>query len=214
LQPTAASSELEALRAGDEAAFLALVRRHHGAMVRVAQIYVGNRAIAEEVAQEAWVGALKGLERFEGRASLKTWLFRILINGATKRAARERRSVPFSALQPPETSDTEEPVEADRFLDAGHRWANHWRSPPQSWDGIPETRLLSKETLALVEESIETLPPQQRDVIWLRDVSGWTAAEVCNVLQLSETNQRVLLHRARSKVRRDLERYVERERRG
>ena len=212
--PKADLRTVEALRRGDERVFAALVEQYGPSLLRLARAYVRDLAVAEEVVQEAWLGFLEGLDRFEGRASLKTWIFRILINGATKRAIRERRSVPFSALQQPELSGTEGSIDAERFFDAGHRWAHHWRSPPQSWDGIPEAHLLSKETLALVERSIESLPQQQRDVITLRDVSGLTAAEVCNVLQLSETNQRVLLHRARSKVRRDLEHHVEREQRG
>jgi RNA polymerase sigma-70 factor (ECF subfamily) len=202
LQPTAASSELEALRAGDEAAFLALVRRHHAAMVRVAQIYVGNRAIAEEVAQEAWVGALKGLERFEGRSSLKTWLFRIVTNLAKTRAVREGRTIPFSALRSPENVP-EPALDPERFRPPDDpRWPGHWASKPQEW---PEEQLLAGETLRVVDVAIEALPPAQRAVITLRDVEGWSAEEVCNALELSETNQRVLLHRARSKVRHALE---------
>ena len=202
MQPTAASTELEALRAGDEAAFLALVRRHHAAMVRVAQIYVGNRAIAEEVAQEAWVGALKGLERFEGRSSLKTWLFRIVTNLAKTRAVREGRTIPFSALRSPENVP-EPALDPERFRPPDDpRWPGHWASKPQEW---PEEQLLAGETLRVVGVAIEALPPAQRAVITLRDVEGWSAEEVCNALELSETNQRVLLHRARSKVRHALE---------
>jgi RNA polymerase sigma-70 factor (ECF subfamily) len=158
--------------------------------------------------QDAWLGFLQSLDRFEGRSSLKTWLFRIAFNCAQKRVAGEGRSIPFSALAQAEDPAGEPSVDPDRFLDANHRWANHWQSPPSSWEGIPEGRLLSNEVLDLVRASIVGLPPQQRDVIALRDVDGWTAAEVCNVLGLTETNQRVLLHRARSRVRRDLEQYL------
>jgi RNA polymerase sigma-70 factor (ECF subfamily) len=194
--------ELDALRSGDEAAFLALVRRHHAAMVRVAQIYVGSRATAEEVAQEAWLGALNGLDRFEGRSSLKTWLFRIVTNLAKTRAVRERRTIPFSALRSPENVP-EPALEPERFRPPDDpRWPGHWASKPHEW---PEERLLAGETIQVVESAIEALPPSQRAVISLRDVEGWSADEVCNALELSETNQRVLLHRARSKVRKALE---------
>jgi RNA polymerase sigma-70 factor (ECF subfamily) len=202
LQPTVASNEVEALRAGDEAAYMALVRRHHAAMVRVAQIYVGSRSIAEEVAQEAWVGVLKGLEGFEGRSSLKTWLFRIVTNLAKTRALREGRTIPFSALRSPENVP-EPAVAPERFRSPEDpRWPGHWASKPHEW---PEERLLAGETREVVETAIEALPPGQRAVITLRDVEGWSADEVCNALELSETNQRVLLHRARSKVRHALE---------
>jgi RNA polymerase sigma-70 factor (ECF subfamily) len=208
LQPIAARElvpELEALRAGDEAAFIALVRRHHAAMVRVAQIYVGNRSIAEEVAQDAWVGALNGLERFEGRSSLKTWLFRIVTNLAKTRAVREGRTIPFSALRTPENVP-EAAVDPDRFRSPEDpRWPGHWASKPQEW---PEQRLLAGETLQVVDAAIDALPPSQRAVLVLRDVEGWSSGEVCNALELSETNQRVLLHRARSKVRKALEAHL------
>ena len=201
MQPTAAR-ELDALRAGDEAAFMALVRRHHTTMVRVAQIYVGNRAIAEEVAQEAWVGALKGLDRFEERSSLKTWLFRIVTNLAKTRAVREGRTIPFSALRTPENVP-EPALEPERFRSPDDpRWPGHWASKPVEW---PEDRVLADETFEVVAAAIEALPAGQRAVITLRDVHAWSAEEVCNALDLSETNQRVLLHRARSKVRKALE---------
>jgi RNA polymerase sigma-70 factor, ECF subfamily len=191
--------ELDALRSGDEDAFIALVRRHHAAMVRVAQIYVSRRDIAEEVVQEAWVGALRGLDRFEGRSSLKTWLFRIVANTAKTRGVREARSIPFSALAA--EGEDEPSVDPDRFLGAGERFPGHWAVPP-------EGRLLGQETLDVIEREIEQLPPAQRAVITMRDVQGFTSEEVCNALDLTETNQRVLLHRARSKVRAALEEYM------
>jgi RNA polymerase sigma-70 factor, ECF subfamily len=198
--------ELDALRSGDEEAFKALVRRHQAAMVRVAQIYVSRRDIAEEVVQEAWLGALRGLDRFEGRSSLKTWLFRIVTNLAKTRAVREGRTIPFSALRSPE-SVPEPAVDPERFrAPEDPRWPGHWASKPMEW---PERRLLEQESLARIEEAIEALPDSQRAVISLRDVEGWSSDEVCNALELSETNQRVLLHRARSKVRRALERYLD-----
>jgi RNA polymerase sigma-70 factor (ECF subfamily) len=198
--------ELDALRSGDEEAFMALVRRHQAAMIRVAQIYVSRRDVAEEVVQEAWLGAFRGLDRFEGRSSLKTWLFRIVTNLAKTRAVREGRTIPFSALRTPE-SVPEPAVEPERFRSWDDpRWPGHWASKPTEW---PEHRLLQSESLARIDEAIAALPDSQRAVITLRDVEGWSAEEVCNALELSETNQRVLLHRARSKVRGALERYFD-----
>jgi RNA polymerase sigma-70 factor (ECF subfamily) len=205
---TLAASErelVEALRAGDQAAFEQLIRMYHASLLRVARIYVSTRAVAEEVVQETWLGVLNGIGRFEGRSSLKTWIFRILTNTAKTRGVRESRSIPFSALQDP-VLVPEPAVEPERFLplddpvDPGA-----WAAPPTP---LPEQALLSKETLAVIEGAIEALPPAQRAVITLRDVEGWSSEEVRNALELSETNQRVLLHRARSKVRRALEEYV------
>jgi RNA polymerase sigma-70 factor (ECF subfamily) len=196
------------LRRGDEAAFTQLVERLHGPMLRVAMAHVGNRAVAEEVAQDAWVGVLAQLDRFEGRSSLRTWVLRIVANRARTRAVRERRTLPFSSLDG--LGEPGRPaVEPERFLPAGHRWAGHWASPPRSWGEVPEERLLSAETRAEVERAVERLPPAQRAVITLRDVEGMTAAETCQLLELTEGNQRVLLHRARSGVRRALERYLD-----
>ncbi|MGZ8603178.1 MAG: RNA polymerase sigma factor [Actinomycetota bacterium] len=200
------------LRAGDEAACMSLVERLQPAMLRIARIYVSTQAVAEEVVQDAWLGVLKGIDAFEGRSSLRTWIFRILVNIAKTRGAREARSAPFSSVWAPDAAD-EPAVELDRFLSDGHeRWPGHWAAPPASWESVPEERLLSRETLATVAAAIEALPPNQREVIRLRDVLGWSSKEVRNALELSETNQRVLLHRARSKVRRALERYLEEER--
>jgi RNA polymerase sigma-70 factor, ECF subfamily len=191
---------VERLRAGDEAAFAMLVHDYGGAMLRVAQMYVSSRAVAEEVVQEAWLGVLNGIDRFEGRSSLKTWIFRIVANTAKTRGQREGRSLPFSSLGD-DTGGFEPAVAPERFIGTGH-----WGIPPRAW---PEERLLSDETRAVIERAIEGLPPAQRRVISLRDVEGWSADEVRNALELSETNQRVLLHRARSKVRRALEHYLE-----
>jgi RNA polymerase sigma-70 factor (ECF subfamily) len=199
---------VEALRRHDERAFSSLVDRYHGSLVRLAQMYVPDRAVAEEVVQETWIGVIKGLERFEGRSSLKTWIFRILTNVAKTRGRRESRSIPFSSLQNTGEGFDEPAVDPDRFLPDDHpRWPHHWATPPDSWTAIPEERFLSRETLSHVREAIGALPPNQRKVITLRDVDGWSSEEVCNALGISETNQRVLLHRARSKVRRVLERY-------
>jgi RNA polymerase sigma-70 factor (ECF subfamily) len=195
------------LRAGDEAAFEELVRRHHAAMVRVASMYVRDRAVVEEVVQETWLAALAGLDRFEERSSLKTWLFRILANRARARAVREARSVPFSALAAAEAEADQPAVDPDRFLDPDG--PSPWASPPADWRRLPEERLLARETLSRVVEAIESLPPAQREVIRLRDVEGWSAAEVAGALEISDGNQRVLLHRARAKVRAALEDYLE-----
>jgi RNA polymerase sigma-70 factor (ECF subfamily) len=196
---------LEALRAGDEAAFAQLVREYQPSLVRVARIYVSTQAAAEEVAAETWLAVLNGLDRFEGRSSLRTWIFRILTNIAKTRAQRDGRTLPFSALQDPGRVP-EAALDADRFLDPEHpRWPGHWAVRPEPW---PEDALVAAETQAVVAEAIEALPPAQRAVISLRDVEGWSSEEVRNALELSETNQRVLLHRARSKVRRALEYYL------
>jgi RNA polymerase sigma-70 factor, ECF subfamily len=196
---------VEALRNGNESAFVALVNRYHAAMIRVAQLYVQDRTLAEEVAQEAWLGVLQGLDRFRVQSSLKTWIFRILVNRAKTRGKREGRSIPFSALDFADNSD----FEHEHFLPIDHpRWPGHWTEFPNSWSHIPEDVIISEETLSRIQEAIENLPGAQREVITLRDVEGWKAAEVCNVLGLSETNQRVLLHRARTRVRQELNEYL------
>jgi RNA polymerase sigma-70 factor (ECF subfamily) len=195
------------LRGGDEAAFRTLVERHHATMVRVARGFVPSRAVAEEVAQEAWLGVLQGLDRFEGRSSLKTWIFSILVKRARTRGERERRTVPFSSLVSDEADGSEPAVDADRFLGPDHRWAGHWAAAPQPFDG-PAERLLAGETMDIVRRAVEELPPAQRTVISLRDIEGWDAPEVCALLGVSEGNQRVLLHRARSRVRTALEEHL------
>jgi RNA polymerase sigma-70 factor, ECF subfamily len=199
---------LARLRRGDELAFAELVEGLYGSMLRLAMLHVGNRAVAEEVVQDAWVGVLRQLDRFEGRSSLRTWVLRIVSNRAKTRAVRERRTRPFSSFDGLDEAGGPA-VEPERFLPAGERWAGHWASPPRSWRDVPEDRLLSRETRAEVERAVEGLPPAQRAVIALRDVEGMSAAETCELLGLTEGNQRVLLHRARSKVRRALERYLD-----
>lgn len=189
-----------ALRAGDEAAFRELIAMYHAMLVRVARAYVPTQTAAEEVAADTWLAVLEGIGRFEERSSLKTWIFRILTNKAKTRGMRERRSLPFSSLESDESRG-----DADRFHGPEHQWPGHWAAAPQ---GFPEERLLAAETLEVVERAIEALPPAQRAVISLRDIEGWSADEVCNALTLSETNQRVLLHRARSAVRKALEEYL------
>ena len=185
---------VEGLRRGDEHAFEQLIRMYQAALVRVAQMYVSSRSVAEEVVQETWLAVLNGIDRFEGRSSLKTWIFRIAANRAKTRGERESRSVPLSSL------GSEPTVDPDRFDRAGH-----WNAFPSEW---PEERLLADETRRVIEDAIESLPATQRAVITLRDVQGWSSEEVRNALELTETNQRVLLHRARAKVRCALEEYL------
>jgi RNA polymerase sigma-70 factor, ECF subfamily len=194
---------VEGLRAGDEAAFATVMRMYGAGMLRVAEMYVSSRAVAEDVVAEAWVGVLRGIGRFEGRSSLKTWLYRIVANTAKTRGVRESRSIPFSSLGDDGDEGT---VDADRFIGSGERLSGHWAAPPQAW--APESRLLAEETLEVVERAIEELPPAQRAVITMRDIQGFTSEEACNALDLTETNQRVLLHRARAKVRKVLEDYM------
>lgn len=201
---------IAALRRGDEAAFSTMVDRYHPGLVRVAMLYVADRATAEEVAQETWLGVLQGLDRFEARSSLKTWIFRILANQAKKRGGREGRSVPFSAFAYPDATADDPAVDAERFFPLGHEDAGHWRSQLRDWREIPESVLLAEEACDQLRRAIDELTPTQQEVITLRDVQGWSADEVCNLLRISDTNQRVLLHRARSKVRRALESYLER----
>jgi RNA polymerase sigma-70 factor (ECF subfamily) len=196
------------LRAGDEQAFSELLERYHHSLVRLATVYVGSRADAEEVAQETWLAVLRGLDRFEGRASLKTWIFHILVNRAKTLAARTRRSVPLSAVDGLDEA-FEPAVEPDRFLGADHpRWPGHWLTPPATWGDLPEQGVLEQETLQLVRAAIEELPSAQRQVITLRDIEGWSSEETCALLGVSPENQRVLLHRARSRVRRALEAHL------
>jgi RNA polymerase sigma-70 factor, ECF subfamily len=193
-----------ALRAGDEHAFTQLVERYHAPLRRFAQTFVGSAAVAEEVVQETWLGVIRGINRFEGRSSLKTWIFQILTNNAKTRAEREARTVPLSAFAP--TNDDEAAVDPSRFFDEQHeRWPGHWAAPPVRWNELPEEAIFTHETLDLLRAAIDGLPEMQRRVIVLRDIEGWPAAEVCSLLGVSEQNQRVLLHRARSKARAALE---------
>ncbi len=200
---------LTALRGGDEASFRELVERYHGSLVRVASAFVPSLAVAEEVAQETWLAVIQGIDRFEARSSFKTWLFRILVNRARTRGVREHRTVPFASLASPELEGDEASVGPDRFHPDGHRVAGHWSAPPAAWSGLPEEQLLAGETLAVVKETVQQLPPAQRTVFELRDVEGWSSSEVAEIMEISEGNQRVLLHRARVKVRAALERHFE-----
>ena len=197
-----------ALRAGDEAAFTALVGRYQAPMLRLASLYVHSPAAMEEVVQETWVGLLRGIDQYEGRSSFKTWLFRILTNQAKRRGGKEKRCIPFSALAREELTTVDPAVDPDRFLAPDDEWAGHWATPLSEWRETPEDAIIAGETHAQVRCAINELPPAQRVVMTLRDVEGWSAAEACDTLGLSETNQRVLLHRARSKVRRAIEPYL------
>ena len=196
---------VQALRARDERGFLELVERFHGGMVRFARGFVRCDAAAEDVVQDAWAAVLEGIDGFEGRSALRSWIFGIVANLARTRAARDARSVPLSALEP---DDAEPAVDPSQFLPPSHpRWPGHWAQYPEPW---PEEALLSRETQERIRDAIERLPQGQRAVLQLRDVEGWSSQEVCEALSLSEVNQRVLLHRARSRVRREIARHVER----
>jgi RNA polymerase sigma-70 factor, ECF subfamily len=201
---------IAAICRGDEDAFAALVDRHTRAMIRVAMAYVPTRAAAEEAVQETWIAVLRGIDRFEGRASLRTWIFRILTNVAMRAGARERRSLPFSALAAAE--DTGEPVvDPARFLPADHEhYPGHWAVFPARWP-TPEEGLMAGEVRAVIAAAIAALPVAQRTVIGLRDIEGWSAEEVSEALEISAGNQRVLLHRARSRVRNAIEAYLGRQ---
>ena len=197
-----------ALRAGDERAFTRLVERYHVGMIRFAQQYVPDRSVAEGVAQEAWLGVLRGLDRFEARSSLKTWIFSIVLNCARARARRDKRTIPFSAMEHPLDEPAEAAVDPAWFRGQADRYPGGWVAFPPSWGDAPEERLLAAEARQYLRAAVDALPASQREVVLLRDVLGWSAGETCHILQVSEANQRVLLHRGRSKVRRALECYL------
>lgn len=180
------------LRAGDERAFVTLVRRHHAAMLRLAACYVPSAAVAEEVVQDTWLGMLRGIAGFEGRSSFRTWLFRILVNRARTAGARERRSVAIGDAGPV--------VDGSRFDGTGH-----WAVPPERWVDEADDRVDAAKLAGRLRSAIDELPPRQREVVTLRDVEGLSSEEVCSVLDISESNQRVLLHRGRSRLRQALE---------
>jgi len=197
---------IDGLRAGDERVFAELVDHYHASLIRAAMRYVPSRAVAEEVVQETWIGVIEGIDRFEGRSTLKTWLYRILIYRARARGERERRTTPFSALEDDESTPS---VPTERFRGSDALWAGHWATPPKRWDGDAEARLLAGEAEGVLNATIAGLPPGQREVITLRDIAQFTAAEVCDLLGITEANQRVLLHRGRSRVRLALEEYLD-----
>jgi len=192
-----------ALKRGDQSVFADLVDAYSPGLLRMARMYVRDRAVAEEVVQETWIGVLRGIDRFEGRSSLKTWIYRILMNTAKTRGQRESRSIPFSAA----ASGDEPAVDPDRFLGADHQWAGGWMLGPSEWQ-TPEEELLHDETGDAILAAIDELLDQQRTVITLRDVEGFPADEVSELLGISDGNQRVLLHRARSKVRAAIEKHL------
>jgi RNA polymerase sigma-70 factor (ECF subfamily) len=199
-----------ALRAGDDAAFGWLLHRYDATLRRLARSYVATDAVADDVVQDTWMGVIRGIDGFEHRSSVKTWIVRILMNVARTRGVREARTVPLAGLGAAGDA-SEATFPSDRFLAAGHdQWPGHWRSFPLDWETRPDERLLARETLAEVAAALDRLPPAQRDVVVLRDLEGWSSDEVCVTLDVSETNQRVLLHRGRAKVRQALEPFLAR----
>ncbi len=210
LDPPGDDEVIRALRAGDEAVFETLVKCYGDSLLRAARGFVRSDHVAEEVVQDTWMRLVGSLERFEGRSSLKTWLFGILINVARNSAHSERRSAPLSSLVADDPNISVPTAAPERFRSPDDpSYPSGWVSFPKSWEGIPEERLLSSETRGVVTQAVKELPPRQAIIITLRDVEGWPAAEVCELLDLSEANQRVLLHRARSLVRRRLEIYLD-----
>jgi len=183
---------LRRLRAGDEQAFVALVERYNGSMLRLAGSFVPSRAVAEEVVQDTWLAVLRGLPAFQGRASLRTWMFTILVNRARTTGTREQRTIPVADAGPV--------VDASRFGPDGA-----WSAPPEHWIEEAEDRIEAEKLGGLLKAAIDGLPGRQREVVLLRDVEGMSSAEVCDVLSISEANQRVLLHRGRGKLRQVLE---------
>jgi RNA polymerase sigma-70 factor (ECF subfamily) len=211
-RPSASTTDEELvplIRAGDEAAFTELVRRMSGMLIRIALMYVPTQAVAEEVVQETWIAVLRGIDTFEGRSSLKTWIVRILMNRAKTIGVREHRTIPFASVTRIEDDPYEGAADPDRFLPRDDpRWPMHWASPPQPWHERPEERYLGKELMGVVELAAAELSPAQREVLLMRDVAGLTSDEVCEMLEITLGNQRVLLHRARARIRSVLERYL------
>ncbi len=202
---------LTRLRARDEAAFAELVDSCHGRLVQLAMSFVRSRAVAEEVAQETWLAVMNGLDRFEGRSGLRTWIFRILANRAKSRGSRESRCVPFSALGNGDETTLEEHDPSAPAVDPARFQSNGmWSAPPRRWNDAADRLLMNRQGLEQLKRALDSLPQAQRAVVVLRDIEGLASDEVCNVLELSETNQRVLLHRARTKLRTLLEDYIER----
>ena len=195
---------LNALKHGDERAFSVLVTAYQAGFVRIAYTWVRSAAAAQEVVQDAWLTALESLERFEGRSSLRTWLYGIVINTARAHARALRRQVPMSALVAEETETHEAAVDAERFVSEADRWSGHWMHAPAPFPG-PDRALEQQELRAQLDAALSELPPVQQQVVILCDVQRFSGEEVCNILGLSDTHQRVLLHRARAKLRAILE---------
>lgn len=200
-----ADALVAALRRRSEPAFVRLVEQYQGSLIRVACTYVSDRAIAQEVVQETWIGVFEGIDRFEARSSFRTWLFRILVNKAQRRGVQERRTIPFSAFQNDDADLFEPAVDPSRFRGPGDKWSGGWVAYPEPWESSLEEQLISAEGHARLESIIAGLPDSYRRVLTLRDIEGWSPEEVCKLLDLSEGNQRVILHRARSRVRRAIE---------
>jgi RNA polymerase sigma-70 factor, ECF subfamily len=208
-RPSDEGALVEALRRGDEAAFAQLVAELNGPLTRLALAHVPSRAVAEDVVGDTWLGVIRGIDDFEGRSSLRTWIFQILLNNARTRGKREKRALPFSSLRRRDPEGRDEPaVEPSRFEGPRGEYPGHWARPPVEWQA-PEERLATEAARDVMLGAIASLPERQREVLTLRDMLGYSAEEARNALDLSETNQRVLLHRARSKVRAELERYFE-----
>jgi RNA polymerase sigma-70 factor (ECF subfamily) len=202
------ASLVNSLRSGDESAFVWLVEQYHTSLVRLARMFVQDEPTAEELVQETWLAVLRGLEKFERRSSLKTWIFTILTNKAKTRGQREKRTLSFSDLD--DSASDSPTVDPDRFRPASEGiWEGHWWNGPTPWREVPEDSMLYSESMKIILRSIDTLPETQRAVITLRDIHELSSDEVCNVLNISETNQRVLLHRARARVRQALENYLQ-----
>ncbi len=196
------------LRQGDERAFDELVTHHHRALIRMAMGHVADREVAEEVVQDTWMAVIEGLSRFEGRSSLRTWIFGIMIHKAKDRGVREKRHVTFSSFESID-EDNDEAIDPSRFHQSGD-WAGHWAFPPQPWDDqTPEKLLASQQAVNAMNKAIDALPPTLKDVLILRDVEGAAAKEVCDILKITETNLYVRLHRARERVRQAVETYLE-----
>jgi len=198
---------LARLRQGDESAFDQLVKQHHGSLVRMAMGYVADRAVAEEVVQDTWMAVIESLDRFEGRSSLRTWIFGILIHKAKDRGVREKRHTTFSDFESYD-DDNEEAVDPSRFQQSGE-WAGHWVFPPQPWDDqTPEKLLASQQAVNAMNRAIKELPATLKEVLILRDVEGVESNEICELLEITETNLYVRLHRARERVRAAVETYL------
>lgn len=203
----AEQSLLVRLRRGEEGAFDEVVTKHHGALIRMAMGYVGDREVAEEVVQDTWMAVIQGLSRFEGRSSLRTWIFGIMIHKAKDRGVREKRHTTFSSFE--SVDDGDEPVDPSRFYQSGE-WVGHWAVSPQPWDEqTPEKLLASQQAVSAMQRAIDALPPTLKDALILRDVEGIEAKEACNILKITETNLYVRLHRARERVRQAVETYLE-----
>jgi RNA polymerase sigma-70 factor (ECF subfamily) len=208
-QPTPEDLALvESLRGGDERAFARIVEEFNGPLVRLAGLYVQGNAAAEEVVQDTWLGVLRGLDRFEARSSFRTWVFRIATNRARTHGGRERRDVPLSALLDPADDRGGPALDPERFLAPGEAWAGGWAVPPRRWAPDADAHLAAAEMRELIRASLETLSPAQRIVMTLRDIEGWSSDEVCAALEITPGNQRVLLHRARTRVRAILEQHL------